>query len=213
MAITSRCARHTLRASLGALALLATCTGAHAGNLTVQVTDATGQPVVDAVIYAEAAGGQTMPKALRSAVIEQKARKFAPVVSVVQTGTEISFPNNDTVRHHVYSFSTPKVFELKLYSGTPGSPILFDKPGTVVVGCNIHDQMLAYIHIVDTPYFGRTDAAGKVQIDAVATGKYNLKYWHYKTPATGQIQAQSLTMTAADMTSSFRVAAKSAADN
>lgn len=132
------------------VALAATlAAGAQASVLSVLVTDTNGLPVQDAVVYAEAAGGQILPKILQPAEIIQKGRKFTPLLTVVQAGAEISFPNNDTVRHHVYSFSKPKPFELKLYSGTPGSPVLFDKPGTVVVGCNIHDQMLAYIQIVE----------------------------------------------------------------
>ena len=190
------------------LAISAAC--AHAGGVTILVTDSAGAPVGDAVVYAEATGGQALPKSTRAAEIEQKARKFAPMVTVIQAGTEISFPNNDTVRHHVYSFSTPKTFELKLYSGTPGSPILFDKPGTIVVGCNIHDQMLAYIQVVNTPYFARTDAAGKAHFDGVAAGKYNLKLWHYKTPAPNQILEQPLTVAAADTSAAFKLPAKAA---
>ena len=179
----------------------------------MQVTDAAGQPVADAVIYAEAAAGQALPKSNRAAEIEQKARKFAPLVTVVQTGSEVSFPNNDTVRHHVYSFSAAKIFELKLYSGTPGSPIIFDKAGTVVVGCNIHDQMVAYIQVVNTPYFARTDATGKARIDAVAAGKYTLKYWHHKTPAPAQIQEQPLTVAAADASVTFKLGPTPAGTN
>jgi len=74
---------------------------------------------------------------------------------VVQAGTPILFPNHDKVRHHVYSFSPAKTFELKLYSGVPGTPVLFDKPGLVVLGCNIHDQMVAYVQVVNTPYFAK----------------------------------------------------------
>lgn len=196
-----------------ALALLVTAGMAHAAGVTVTVTDAAGLPVPDAVVYAEPAGGQVLPKATRAAEIEQKARKFAPLVTVVQAGTEISFPNNDTVRHHVYSFSTPKPFELKLYSGVPGSPIPFDKPGTVVVGCNIHDQMLAYIHVVGTPYFARTDAAGRAHLDGVVAGKYGLKLWHYKMTAPTQIQEQALLMTAADASVALKLLAKPAAAN
>ena len=177
------------------------------------VTDAAGLPVPDAVVYAEPSGGQVLPKAARQVEIEQKARKFAPLVTVVQVGTEISFPNNDTVRHHVYSFSASKAFELKLYSGVPGSPILFDKPGTVVVGCNIHDQMLAYIHVVGTPYFARTDALGRAHLDGVAAGQYGLKLWHYKMTAPAQIQEQALLMTTTDANVALKLLPKPAAPN
>lgn len=195
------------------LMLLLAAGMAHAAGVTVLVTDAAGLPVPDAVVYAEPAGGQVLPKMARAVEIEQKGRKFAPLVTVVQAGTEISFPNNDTVRHHVYSFSTPKVFELKLYSGVPGSPILFDKPGTVVVGCNIHDQMLAYIYVVGTPYFARTDAAGRAHLDGVVAGKYGLKLWHYKMTAASQIQEQALLMTTADASVALKLLPKPAAPN
>lgn len=171
-----------------------------AASLTVHVTDAAGLPSVDTVVYAEAASGQSLPKQLRGVQIEQSGRKFLPSVTVIQTGTAVSFPNHDSVRHQVYSFSAPKVFELKLYSGAGGNPILFDKPGLVVVGCNIHDQMAAFIQIVDTPYFGKTDATGKVVIDNIQAGKYQVKTWHSSMPGTMTTTGQAITVANADMT-------------
>jgi hypothetical protein len=99
-------------------------------------------------------------------------------VSVVQTGASVSFPNRDKVKHHVYSFSPAKTFELKLYSGVPSTPVVFDKAGTVVLGCNIHDQMLAFIRVVDTPYFALSDSSGKATIN-VPNGAHTLYVWHY----------------------------------
>ncbi|WP_229502914.1 methylamine utilization protein [Pseudoduganella guangdongensis] len=155
------------------------CAGAvqAAGGISVQVVDAAGKPVADAVVYLEADGGQTLPKTLKAGEISQKALKFIPLVSVVQTGSKVYFPNNDKVRHHIYSFSAPHKFDQKLYTGTTAEPQTFEKPGTVVLGCNIHDKMIAYVRIVDTPYYGKTDAAGRVALDAPA-GKYVLKAWH-----------------------------------
>lgn len=175
-----------------------------AASLAIQVSDGSGQPSADAVVYAEPVAG-TPPKALRAVQIEQKGRKFLPLVTVIQTGTEITFPNNDTVRHHVYSFSPSKVFDIKLYSGIPVSPVLFDKPGTVVLGCNIHDQMLAYIHVVGTPYFAKTDAAGKARLDGLPPGKYVLKAWHYNLAAGTPVAEQALTLSAADASASFKL--------
>src|SRR6185437_11042074 len=131
------------------LSLLAGPALASAASLVVDVTDGSGAPLADAVVYAEPASGQSVPKATHSAEIEQRKRRFNPLVTVVQVGTEIGFPNNDTVKHHVYSFSQPKVFDLPLYSGKAAAPQLFDKAGTVVLGCNIHDQMIAYVEVVD----------------------------------------------------------------
>lgn len=148
-----------------------------AATLEVDVKDAQGNALTDAAIYAEPLAG-ALPSRPRPAEIEQKNRKFMPLMTVVQTGSEIAFPNNDTVRHHVYSFSPAKPFELKLYSGTPGNPVLFDKPGTVVIGCNIHDRMVAYIQVVNTPFFGKTGDTGKVRIADLPAGKYKLKAWH-----------------------------------
>jgi len=163
---------------------------AHAG-VTVHVQDDAGKAVADAAVYLE--GGPAQAKSKRaSAEIEQRNKTFIPLVTVVQTGTEISFPNNDTVRHHVYSFSPAKSFDLKLYAGKPAAPVLFDKSGTVVLGCNIHDQMLAYVQVVDTPYFAKTDANGNAKIASPASGKYSLKVWHYMQPAGSAVHEQSL---------------------
>lgn len=156
-----------------------------AANLTVQVTDKAGATIENAVVYAESVNKSnvvaTAPAitGAMSANIEQKNKRFIPLVTVVQTGSNISFPNRDTVRHHVYSFSPVKTFELKLYSGVPTNPILFDKAGTAVLGCNIHDQMVAFVQIVDTPYFAKTDNKGKATITGLPNGQYVLKAWHY----------------------------------
>jgi plastocyanin len=178
----------------------AQASAAGAATLSVQVADAAGKPLQDAAVYAEAVAARPGGRG-KGVEIEQKGRKFMPAMTVVQTGTEISFPNNDTVRHHVYSFSPAKPFELKLYSGIPGTPILFDKPGTVVIGCNIHDQMVAYIQVVNTPHFGKTDQAGKVSIADLAPGKYKLKAWHYRLPPGAAPVDADIAIAKTDMTS------------
>ncbi|HEY8022939.1 MAG TPA: methylamine utilization protein [Burkholderiaceae bacterium] len=198
-------ARNLLSFSLVLAGMLAGSSLAIAASLTVDVTDAHGTPLADAVIFAEPVAGQLLPKALHAAEIEQRKRKFNPLVTVVQVGTEINFPNNDTVKHHVYSFSQAKVFDLPLYSGKPATPQLFDKPGTVVLGCNIHDQMLAYVEVVNTPYFGKTDATGKVKLDGIAPGKYALKAWHYNLPISAQVVEQPITMIGSDSAASFKL--------
>ncbi|ONN65924.1 methylamine utilization protein [Herbaspirillum sp. VT-16-41] len=148
--------------------------------VSVQVLDSAGQVVPNAVVYAEPAGGAAAPaKPPRQVEIEQKNKTFIPLVTVVQTGTSILFPNHDNIRHHVYSFSPAKTFELKLYSGVPGSPVVFDKAGTVVLGCNIHDEMVAYVQVVNTPYFGVTDRSGTVRLEGLGNGRYTLKAWYF----------------------------------
>lgn len=187
---------------------VATLLGANlalADSLTITVTDSAGSPVVDAVVYAEPAGGQVLPKSLHPVEIEQRKRKFIPKVTVIQAGTEVGFPNNDSVKHHVYSFSPAKVFDLPLYSGKSAEPQMFDKPGTVVLGCNIHDQMIAYVQVVNTPYFAKTDAAGKGKLDNVLPGKYVLKAWYYSLPPNAQVIEQPLTMIGGDSSATFKL--------
>ncbi|WP_295992357.1 methylamine utilization protein [Rugamonas sp.] len=182
--------------------------GAGAAVLAVQVQDAAGKPLPDVVAYAEAEAGNA-PRALKPGTIEQRGLQFRPLVTVVQTGSLISFPNNDKVRHHVYSFSAPHKFDQKLYSGVAAAPQLFDKAGLVVLGCNIHDKMLAYVKVVDTPYYAKTDSAGAARIDLPAAGKYTLKAWHYAAVG-GATAEQALTVKASDAvaTAVFKLALK-----
>lgn len=176
-----------------ALSLTLVLTPAKASDLLVEVTDTNGQPLIDAVVYLE---GQKVNQSATADLVEitQKGKKFHPLVTAVQVGSKINFPNKDSVRHHVYSFSPAKKFELKLYSGVPATPVLFDKAGTAVLGCNIHDTMLAYVHVVDSAYFEKTDNAGLAKLEGVAEGKYQLKVWHYalKNENESYIQAISL---------------------
>ncbi len=164
-------------AALCAAFAFALSSGAIAATLSAFVLNPAGQAVADAAVVLE----PLTPVALRgrpSAAIEQRGREFIPFVTVVQAGTPVDFPNNDTIRHHVYSFSPAKQFEIKLYAGKPGQPIVFDKPGMVVIGCNIHDWMEAYVLVVETPYFAKTAADGHAQLRNVPPGRYRLRLWH-----------------------------------
>lgn len=172
-----------------------------AATLEVQILDSVGKPVEDAVVYVDAPGNR-LP-APGKAMVDQVKKEFAPYVSVVQTGTPISFPNKDDIRHHVYSFSPAKTFDIKLYSGTPSKPVIFDKPGLVVLGCNIHDWMLAYVLVVNTPWFDKSDARGHGRIDNLPGGDYRLHVWH---PRMSTELEQGLKMTAQSQTLTVRVA-------
>ena len=164
-----------LRRAAAALAL-GVAAAASAAPLVVSVTDAAGQPVENAVVTVQVAGAPAKAPPGTSAEIGQRDRHFVPPVSVVQVGTAVSFPNFDTVRHHVYSFSPAKPFELKLYVGTPVAPIVFDKPGAVAIGCNIHDRMQAWVAVVETPFHAVTDASGTARLD-VPAGEHRLRAW------------------------------------
>lgn len=172
-------------------------TAAQATTVQVEVLDAAGKPLADAVVFLESADARKAVKPLAGAEMAQEKRQFVPGVLVVPVGTEVRFPNHDSVRHHVYSFSQTKKFELKLYTGTPSNPVLFDSPGVAVLGCNIHDQMVGWILVVDTPYYARTPAApGRAQIDNVPPGAYTLRTWHTRLPVGAPAQEQALTVPA-----------------
>jgi len=160
------------------IALTALCATAQAAGMEVRVTDGAGAPLGEAVVYALPTSGASSPGGGGVFLIDQVNRKFVPVVSAVQTGTRINFPNKDDIRHHVYSFSPAKTFDIKLYHGTPANPVLFDKAGTVILGCNIHDNMVAYVLVVDTPYFAMTNAEGVARLDGMPAGTYRLEGWH-----------------------------------
>ena len=156
---------------------------AGAATLTVEVRNARGVAMADAVVYAIREGRESTAPVKRRAVMDQKNRIFLPHVLPVQTGTAVEFPNSDDIRHQVYSFSKVKKFQLPLYSGTPSNPIVFDKPGVAALGCNIHDRMSAYIVVVDTPHFGATGKEGRVTLSNLSAGKYVVHVWHSELSA------------------------------
>ncbi len=145
--------------------LLGTCAAlapllAIPASIEAQVRDPAGKPVADAVVFAMPASGPLETRGTRIVEVEQLDREFVPHVSVIQTGTSVSFPNRDPILHHVYSFSPAKSFESKLYTGKSPSEVRFDKPGIVTLGCNIHDWMLAHVAVVSTPHFARSNDRG-----------------------------------------------------
>lgn len=148
-----------------------------AATIEVTVKDAKGAALEDAVVWARAKGAP-LPRVPRDAAVSQVNKTFVPLVTVIQTGTPVRFPNRDEIRHHVYSFSPAKVFELKLYAGEPAAPVVFDKAGEVVLGCNIHDHMIGYIFVVDSPFYGKTSKDGIAKIEAPA-GDYDVAVWYY----------------------------------
>lgn len=174
-------------------ALLRTLAGALSGALwalvpvpalalDVLVTNSAGQVLPDAVVFLESREARAAARPAAGIEIAQGDKRFLPSVTVVPVGTSVAFPNRDTVRHHVYSFSPAKKFEIKLYVGTPAAPVVFDQPGIAVLGCNIHDQMAAWVLIVETPWYGRSGADGRISMPGVPVGNYRLRAWHPSLP-------------------------------
>ena len=177
---------------LGVMLAILCAPAVNASPVTVKVATSSGDPAVDAIVVFDPLDSAA-PSAATTAVIDQVNKRFVPHVSVVRTGTSVTFPNSDHIRHQVYSFSPAKTFSLKLYAGSPKMDVVFDKPGLVVLGCNIHDTMVAFVGVVDSPYFGKITDTGIVTLDLPA-GHYRMRIWHPELAAVMQAP-QELTVT------------------
>ena len=168
--------------ALRALGLAALMLGAapqtYATSLTVKALQRDGKPLVGAVITAEGVAPALPPAPPIKAIMDQVNLAFVPDVLVLPLHSTVQFPNSDAVSHQVYSFSSARKFQLPLYRGKPYPPVSFEQPGIVTLGCNIHDNMLAYIVVTAAPYFGRTDARGEWSAPNISNGKYRLRVWH-----------------------------------
>lgn len=187
------------------LVLFLTGTPAGAATLDVEVQSKSGKGLAQAVVYLESAEAKRLVKPAVGVEMAQEKRQFKPQILAVPVGTEVQFPNRDAVRHHVYSFSTVKPFEIRLYSGVPAAPVLFDKPGVVVLGCNIHDGMVAWIVAVETPYYALTDDAGKASLPNVPPGAYRLRVWHAGLAPDATPHAQALNLPPAGAAQTVRL--------
>lgn len=177
--------RVSASAVLAGLLMSAMAVTANAYELSVTVTlDGSTEPVANAVVSVDS-GRQGTPV---SAEIYQKDRAFHPHVLVVPVGSSVDFPNRDNTQHHVYSFSPAKTFNIELYADRPAAPIVFDKPGIVELGCNIHDHMQGFVVVTDTAATGQTDASGQVTLSIESQGtegspeKVTLEIWHPRLP-------------------------------
>ncbi|CAN5266135.1 hypothetical protein BH11PSE2_BH11PSE2_05490 [soil metagenome] len=169
-----------MRGAIALIAALCLSTAAHAADLSVVVKTTQGRPVADAVVTAYPNGAYDKSRIRFSWAFRmtQKNMTFDPFVLVVPVGAEVSFPNLDNLRHHVYSFSPAKTFELKLYGHDETRTVRFDKAGVVAIGCNIHDQMSAFIYVVDTPFAAKTDASGQAVLRGLPGDQARVKVWH-----------------------------------
>ncbi len=193
-------------------AVLLGCAGAllaasaQAADVQVQVQDASGRSVADAVVFLESDQARRQVRPVAGLEMAQNHKQFVPQVLIVPVGSEVRFPNHDTVRHHVYSFSPAKKFELKLYAGTPAQPVRFEQSGVVVLGCNIHDQMVGWVLVLDTPYYAQTSASGQAALSTVPAGRYRLRTWHARLPAGAPVPEQALEVSASGATALVRLA-------
>ncbi len=149
---------------------------AHSQSLSIQIYDQENRPLADAVVEIISPTAAIVNSGIQHVAQEQLT--FVPFVTATPKGSLIDFPNRDKTRHHVYSFSSAKTFEIELYTGKPEEPVLFDEPGIVVLGCNIHDYMLAYIYVGESPLLLVTDENGKVYFPEVPQETLRIKLWH-----------------------------------
>jgi plastocyanin len=182
--------------------------GAGAASLTASVKGDGGEPVPDAVVEAVRLDDDGRPVPDATATIDQVDKEYVPYVTAVRVGTPVKFPNLDDIRHHVYSFSEAKTFEIPLYRGTPRDPILFDRPGPVTLGCNIHDWMTAYVFVSETPHFGVTAADGTVTLSDLPAGDYETRVWHPRLAGEVRSTAQRISVSAANASVSFTIQQK-----
>jgi len=174
--------------------------GASAETLKATVSESGKGQLVNAVVYAiPTAGLSDIEKSAGNKIIDQIDKEFVPSVSVFQTGVNVEFPNHDNVRHHVYSFSPAKTFEIPLYKGIPAESVSFDQPGVVNLGCNIHDWMSAHVFVTDTPYFGVSDVEGNVVLHDLPNGAYNVYVWHPQQSVATESTAQLIVLEDGDV--------------
>lgn len=164
------------------------------GVQPVVVQTARGEPLGDVVVSLtplDAAAPAAAP--VEGARIVQSDAQYAPFVSVATAGSEVAFPNEDRVQHHLYSLSKAKRFEKPLYAPGATETVRFDQPGVVALGCNIHDWMIAYLLVVATPYYAKTGDDGRAAVAAVPPGRYRIEVWH---PRLAQPVAREATVSA-----------------
>jgi plastocyanin len=165
-----------------AILLIAFCamSPAFAGGVIVTVHDADGKAVANAVVelVSDTHAQSALDRVASEAIIDQQHETFIPLVSLVRKGGHVIFTNNDSTMHQVYSFSPIKQFQFEIDQGQRSEAVVFDKPGVASIGCNIHDQMITYVYVADSPFAAMTDAKGHVQFNGVPDGAYHANVWH-----------------------------------
>jgi len=172
---------------------------ANAEEMVLRLTDGNGEPVVDAVMeLLSDSAHETKSMGMREAEIDQVDKEFVPTVTTIVAGGSASFPNSDDILHHVYSFSPAKTFDTPLYGSDADSQYreMFDVPGVVEIGCNIHDWMLAYIYVGQSELMAISDASGVARLGDISPGSYRLRVWHSRLDAPQNSLEQDVTIEA-----------------
>jgi hypothetical protein len=172
--------------SVVAILLVAVDETATATTFTAEITDQDGKPVANAVVSLVPESKSGMPNAStrlpNEMHIDQRLETFVPLVTVVPRNGRVVFANSDPTTHQVYSFSPVKQFEITLARGATSPPIVFPTAGVAALGCNIHDHMIAYVFVAESPWTVLTGPDGRAVIDDVPPGSYRAQVWHYRYP-------------------------------
>lgn len=156
---------------------------AAASNVTAKVAFTTkrGQRPnpVETVVWLEPVAGTKVPRAAPvTLTISTQSKMLKPKVMAIPVGSTIDFPNQDPISHNLFSLSPGNSFDLGLYRRGAGKSHRFDTPGIVNIYCNVHPNMSAVVHILDTPYYAIADKTGSATFANVVPGKYRLVAWN-----------------------------------
>lgn len=173
---------------------MALASSATARTISGQVLGADGKPIANAVVFVQEPASLQPATPASPAIMDQFNKTFVPGMLPIAVGTQVRFPNRDQIRHHVYSFSRPKRFELPLYKGEDAPPVLFDKPGVVKIGCNIHDWMSAIILVLPNDRFAVTKEDGTFTLPSLDAGQYTITAWHAQSRDKTEDVAQRITL-------------------
>jgi plastocyanin len=184
---------------------------AWAASVDLTVTDTDGKPVADAIVtvapaagtIAAASGAFVTP---HDVIIDQRDETFIPYVVAVRRGGTVTFRNSDQTRHQVYSFAAIKEFEFVLRPGESSPPVQFPLAGVAILGCNIHDQMIAYVYVTDAPWATVTRDSGRARIDGLPAGNFVVTVWHPRLRPGAKEPTRSLTLPTAESATTMAVA-------
>lgn len=141
-----------------------------------------------AVVYLIPLDGGPVPPPIDTALIDQRDLRFVPRTLVVPPGAVVQFRNSDPILHNV--FSPPGVaegFDLGTYPRGEGRPHGFTAPGTYVILCHVHPEMVAFVVVVPTTYYAVVDEDNRFRVDKLRPGRYQLRVWHWRTATLDRV--------------------------